>query len=109
LIFRRPHQARVIKFRFPIVIIDENFRSDWPLGAWRSCRGRGDWSEGFEVLGATVYGDPRETSRHSAAGPCGCDAVKPRIITLTQSTYDGFLYNAEMIQDRCNILPTALP
>src|SRR5262245_48528795 len=59
-----------MKFRFPIVIIDEDFRSENTSGF--GIRGRADAikREGAEVLGATSYGDlsqfAQQQSRASA-------------------------------------------
>ncbi|MCV2869085.1 arginine/lysine/ornithine decarboxylase [Defluviimonas sp. WL0002] len=46
-----------MKFRFPIVIIDEDFRSENTSGLSIRALAEVIESEGFEVLGATSYGD----------------------------------------------------
>ena len=46
-----------MKFRFPIVIIDEDFRSENTSGLGIRALAQAFESEGFEVLGATSYGD----------------------------------------------------
>jgi arginine/lysine/ornithine decarboxylase len=46
-----------MKFRFPIVIIDEDFRSENTSGLGIRALAQGIEAEGFEVLGATSYGD----------------------------------------------------
>ena len=59
-----------MKFRFPIVIIDEDFRSDNSSGLGIRAIAQAIESEGFEVLGATTYGDlsqfAQQQSRASA-------------------------------------------
>jgi arginine/lysine/ornithine decarboxylase len=59
-----------MKFRFPIVIIDEDFRSDNSSGLGIRAVAEAIESEGFEVLGATTYGDlsqfAQQQSRASA-------------------------------------------
>ena len=59
-----------MKFRFPIVIIDEDFRSDNSSGTGIRAIAEAIEGEGFEVLGATTYGDlsqfAQQQSRASA-------------------------------------------
>ncbi len=59
-----------MKFRFPIVIIDEDFRSENASGLGIRALAEAIESEGFEVLGATSYGDlsqfAQQQSRASA-------------------------------------------
>ena len=46
-----------MKFRFPIVIIDEDFRSENTSGLGIRALAQAIEAEGFEVLGVTSYGD----------------------------------------------------
>ena len=59
-----------MKFRFPIVIIDEDFRSENSSGLSIRALAQAFESEGFEVLGVTSYGDlsqfAQQQSRASA-------------------------------------------
>ena len=59
-----------MKFRFPIVIIDEDFRSENSSGLGIRAMAKAIEDEGFEVLGATSYGDlsqfAQQQSRASA-------------------------------------------
>src|SRR5450759_2766933 len=59
-----------MKFRFPIVIIDEDFRSENTSGLGIRALAQAIESEGFDVLGATSYGDlsqfAQQQSRASA-------------------------------------------
>ncbi len=59
-----------MKFRFPIVIIDEDFRSDNTSGSGIRDLAKAIEAEGFEVLGVTSYGDlsqhAQQQSRASA-------------------------------------------
>ncbi|OWU84765.1 lysine decarboxylase [Oceanicola sp. 22II-s10i] len=59
-----------MKFRFPIVIIDEDFRSENTSGLGIRALADAITAEGFEVLGATSYGDlsqfAQQQSRASA-------------------------------------------
>ncbi len=59
-----------MKFRFPIVIIDEDFRSENSSGIGIRAIAQAIEEEGFEVLGATSYGDlskfAQQQSRASA-------------------------------------------
>ena len=65
----RGHVDRM-KFRFPIVIIDEDYRSENTSGLGIRALAQAIESEGFEVLGATSYGDlsqfAQQQSRASA-------------------------------------------
>ncbi len=59
-----------MKFRFPIIIIDEDFQSENTSGLGIRALAAAIESEGFEVLGATSYGDlsqfAQQQSRASA-------------------------------------------
>jgi lysine decarboxylase/arginine decarboxylase len=59
-----------MKFRFPVVIIDEDFRSENTSGLGIRALAQAIEEEGFEVLGATSYGDlsqfAQQQSRASA-------------------------------------------
>ena len=59
-----------MKFRFPIVIIDEDFRSDNSSGLGIRALAQAIEAEGFEVVGVTSYGDlsqfAQQQSRASA-------------------------------------------
>ncbi len=59
-----------MKFRFPVVIIDEDFRSENNSGLGIRALAQAIEGEGFEVLGATAYGDlsqfAQQQSRASA-------------------------------------------
>jgi arginine decarboxylase len=59
-----------MKFRFPVVIIDEDFRSENNSGLGIRALANAIEGEGFEVLGATAYGDlsqfAQQQSRASA-------------------------------------------
>ncbi len=60
----------MLRFRFPIVIIDEDFRSENTSGLGIRALAEAIQKEGFEVLGATSYGDlsqfAQQQSRASA-------------------------------------------
>ncbi len=60
----------MIRFRFPIVIIDEDYRSENTSGLGIRALAEAIEKEGFEVLGATSYGDlsqfAQQQSRASA-------------------------------------------
>jgi hypothetical protein len=59
-----------MKFRFPIVIIDEDFRSENTSGLGIRALAQAIESEGYEVMGVTSYGDlsqfAQQQSRASA-------------------------------------------
>jgi arginine decarboxylase len=60
----------MLRFRFPIVIIDEDFRSENTSGLGIRALADAIQKEGFEVLGVTSYGDlaqfAQQQSRASA-------------------------------------------
>jgi arginine/lysine/ornithine decarboxylase len=64
------HLGRAMKFRFPIVIIDEDYRSENTSGLGIRALAQAIETEGFEVLGVTTYGDlsqfAQQQSRASA-------------------------------------------
>ena len=59
-----------MKFRFPIVIIDEDYRSENTSGLGIRALAKAIEDEGFEVVGVTSYGDlsqfAQQQSRASA-------------------------------------------
>src|SRR5215218_10544159 len=55
--FGRSAKGPSMKFRFPIVIIDEDYRSENTSGLGIRALADAIVKEGFEVLGATSYGD----------------------------------------------------
>jgi arginine/lysine/ornithine decarboxylase len=65
-----PNTLITMKFRFPIVIIDEDFRSENTSGLGIRALAQAIEKEGFEVLGVTSYGDlsqfAQQQSRASA-------------------------------------------
>lgn len=65
-----PGKGLLMKFRFPIVIIDEDFRSENTSGLGIRALAQAIETEGFEVLGVTSYGDlsqfAQQQSRASA-------------------------------------------
>jgi lysine decarboxylase/arginine decarboxylase len=69
-VFLRAWLEISMKFRFPIVIIDEDFRSENTSGLGIRALAQAIESEGFEVLGVTSYGDlsqfAQQQSRASA-------------------------------------------
>ena len=46
-----------MKFRFPIVIIDEDYNAENSSGLGIRALAQAIQDEGFEVVGATTYGD----------------------------------------------------
>ena len=59
-----------MKFRFPVIIIDEDFRSENTSGLGIRAMAEAIENEGFEVVGVTSYGDlsqfAQQQSRASA-------------------------------------------
>src|SRR5689334_5396753 len=85
-----------MKFRFPVVIIDEDFRSENASGLGIRALAKAIEDEGMEVLGVTSYGDlsqfAQQQSRASAfvlsiddeefADPAMADEARPVLKTL---------------------------
>src|SRR4051812_10215465 len=67
---QRTRDSITMKFRFPIVIIDEDFRSENTSGLGIRALANAIEGEGMEVLGVTSYGDlsqfAQQQSRASA-------------------------------------------
>ncbi len=67
---RSAEEPAVLRFRFPIVIVDEDFRSENASGLGIRALASAIEKEGFEVLGTTSYGDlsqfAQQQSRASA-------------------------------------------
>ena len=57
-----------MKFRFPIVIIDEDFRSENTSGLGIRALADALEKEGMEVLGVTSYGDLAQFATATVAG-----------------------------------------
>ena len=56
-----------MKFRFPIVIIDEDYRSENTSGLGIRALAQAIETEGFEVLGVTSYGDLSQFAQQHGA------------------------------------------
>ena len=99
-----------MKFRFPIVIIDEDFRSENSSGLGVRALAKAIEDEGMEVLGVTSYGDltqfAQQQSRASAfilsiddeefAGLAADDGSRPVITTLRAFVEQIRIRNAEI-------------
>ena len=70
-----------MKFRFPIVIIDEDYRSENTSGLGIRALAQAIETEGLEVLGVTSYGDlsqfAQQQSRASAFSAVSVSSVEP--------------------------------
>src|SRR5881227_2900362 len=68
--FVAPRGRPMLPFKFPIVIIDEDFKSENASGIGIRALAQAIEKEGFEILGATSYGDlsqfAQQQSRASA-------------------------------------------
>ena len=97
----------MLRFRFPIVIIDEDYRSENTSGLGIRALAQAIEKEGFEVLGATSYGDlsqfAQQQSRASAfilsiddeeftAGP----DLDPAVVNLRKFIQEIRFKNAEI-------------
>lgn len=58
-----------MKFRFPIVIIDEDYRSENSSGLGIRALAKAMEDEGMEVLGVTSYGDLSQFAAAATAHP----------------------------------------
>ena len=99
-----------MKFRFPIVIIDEDFRSENSSGLGVRALAKAIEDEGMEVLGVTSYGDltqfAQQQSRASAfilsiddeefAGLAADDGSRPVLTTLRAFVEQIRIRNAEI-------------
>src|SRR6202795_5305790 len=59
-----------MKFRFPVVIIDEDFRSENISGSGIRALAEAIEREGVEVLGLTSYGDLTSFAQQSSRASC---------------------------------------
>src|SRR6185369_7421993 len=59
-----------MKFRFPVVIIDEDFRSENISGSGIRALAEAIEKEGAEVLGLTSYGDLTSFAQQSSRASC---------------------------------------
>ena len=83
-----------MKFRFPIVIIDEDYRSENTSGLGIRALAEAIVAEGFEVLGVTSYGDLSQFAQQQAApAPSSCRSttrssrgpdLDPAVVNLRQ-------------------------
>ena len=70
---RRPEHVTPVRFRFPVIIIDEDFRSENASGLGIRALAKAIEDEGMEVIGVTSYGDlssfAQQQSRASRVHP----------------------------------------
>ena len=100
----------MLRFRFPIVIIDEDYRSENTSGLGIRALADAIGKEGFEVLGATSYGDlsqfAQQQSRASAfilsiddeefAATAGTTELAPVVVNLRKFIQEIRFRNAEI-------------
>ena len=67
-----------MKFRFPIVIIDEDFRSENASGLGIRALADAIEKEGMEVLGVTSYGDLSQFAQQQSRASAFIDAASAR-------------------------------
>ena len=67
-----------MKFRFPIVIIDEDYRSENTSGLGIRALADAIVSEGLEVLGVTSYGDLSQFAQQQSRASAG-RALSPTV------------------------------
>src|SRR5271170_975289 len=60
----------LMKFRFPVVIIDEDFRSENISGSGIRSLAEAIEGEGMEVLGLTSYGDLTSFAQQASRASC---------------------------------------
>jgi arginine decarboxylase len=65
-----------MRFRFPVVIIDEDYRSENASGLGIRALADAIEKEGFEVLGATTYGDLSQFAQQQSRASCGTELAK---------------------------------
>lgn len=88
-----------MKFRFPIVIIDEDFRSENISGSGIRSLAQAIESEGIEVLGLTSYGDLTSFAQQASRASCFILSIddeefgagRPEDIDLALLTLRGFV------------------
>jgi arginine/lysine/ornithine decarboxylase len=100
----------MLRFRFPIVIIDEDYRSENTSGLGIRALADAIEKEGFEVLGVTSYGDlsqfAQQQSRASAfilsiddeefAATAGTNELAPAVVNLRKFIQEIRFRNAEI-------------
>ena len=59
-----------MKFRFPVVVIDEDFRSENASGLGIRALAKAIEGEGMEVLGVTSYGDLSSFAQQQSRASC---------------------------------------
>ena len=72
-----------MKFRFPIIIIDEDFRSENTSGLGIRALAAAIETEGFEVLGATSYGDLSQVAQQQSRASAFVLSIDDEEVTTT--------------------------
>ena len=80
-----------MKFRFPVVIIDEDFRSENISGSGIRALAEAIEKEGVEVLGLTSYGDLTSFAQQSSRASCFILSIDDDELMLGETGPDGEL------------------
>ena len=106
-----------MKFRFPVIIIDEDFRSENSSGLGIRVLAKAIEDEGSEVLGVTSYGDLTSFALLHMSGGNPALLTREPVETLqtpaTAGFYSGYKLRAKLLAQRAlcqNFSPnTSLP
>ena len=80
-----------MKFRFPIVIIDEDFRSENTSGLGIRALAQAIETEGFEILGVTSYGDLSQFAQQQSRASAFILSIDDEEFTEGPDTHPGVL------------------
>ena len=78
-----------MKFRFPIVIIDEDYRSENTSGLGIRALAQAIEEEGMEVLGATSYGDLSQFAQQQSRASAFILSIDDEEVSSAESAEDG--------------------
>ena len=82
-----------MKFRFPIVIIDEDFRSENTSGLGIRALAEAIESEGFEILGVTSYGDLSQFAQQQSRASAFILSIDDEEFSSTGPDLDPVVFN----------------
>lgn len=90
-----------MKFRFPVVIIDEDFRSENISGSGIRALAEAIEKEGVEVLGLTSYGDLTSFAQQSSRASCFILSIDDDELMLGETGQDGELPSSRPRSSSC--------
>ena len=99
----------MLRYRFPIFIIDEDFRSENTSGLGIRALAQAIEKEGFEVLGVTSYGDLSQFAQQQTRASAFILSIDDEEFTAADSEEDAAVQNLRKFITEIRFRNTDIP